>query len=85
MAPAATDPVTAIDMALVWALATSTCPTVGALVMKGRDPSQASGPADFRTRPIETSRNARTTVGSKCVPAHARSSARAACGDIARL
>jgi hypothetical protein len=83
--PTATAPMTLTEIAAVRIAATPTCVSVGTLLRKGSDPSQASGPATTRTRPIETSRNARTTAGSKCVPAHASSSARAAWGVIAGL
>jgi hypothetical protein len=83
--PIATAPTTLTEIAAVRTAATPTCVSVGTLLRKGSDPSHASGPATTRTRPIDTSRNARTTAGSKCVPAHASSSALAAWGVIAGL
>jgi hypothetical protein len=83
--PTATAPAKLIETAAVRTAATPTCASVGTLPMNGSDPSQATGPAAARSRPMETSRNARTTVGSKWVPAQARSSARAAWGDMAGL
>ena len=44
-----------------------------------------TGPAARRTRPIERLRNARTTSGSKWVPAHRASSARASSGETGSL
>ncbi len=55
------------------------CPT------NGSEPSHANGPASGRSRPMETSRKARTTLGSNWVPAQAANSARAALGLIDAL
>jgi hypothetical protein len=76
--PTATAPAKLIETAAVRTAAMPTWASVGTLPMKGSDPSHATGPATTRTRPIDTSRNARTTIGSKCVPAQAKSSALAA-------
>ncbi len=78
VAPTATAPAKLIETAAVRTAATPTCASVGTLPTKGSELIHATGPATTRTRPIETSKNARTTVGSKCVPAQANSSARAA-------
>jgi hypothetical protein len=66
------------------AIVTMDCPRRGTLLTKGSDPSDARGPATGRRRPIDTSRKARTTRGSKCEPAHAASSWRALSGLTGR-
>jgi hypothetical protein len=63
--PTATAPAKLIEKAAVRTAATPTCASVGTFPMNGSDPIQATGPAAARSRPMETSRNARTTVGSK--------------------
>jgi hypothetical protein len=63
--PTATAPAKLIEKAAVRTAATPTCASVGTFPMNGNDPIQATGPAAARSRPMETSRNARTTVGSK--------------------
>jgi hypothetical protein len=47
--------------------------------------SQASGPSSRRNRPIPMFRNARTTVGSKCVPEQRAISRRASSAEMAGL
>jgi hypothetical protein len=50
-----------------------------------RSPRIDNGPPSRRSRPIDISRNALTITGSKCVPAQAASSVRAASAVIAVL
>jgi hypothetical protein len=84
-APAVTAPATKTEVAATLPSADATWPSWGTLSTNGSEPSQASGPVMGRSRPIETSRKARTTWGSNCEPAHAASSLRAASGLMARL
>src|ERR1019366_8024137 len=77
-APAVTAPATVTVAAAARPIVATACPIWGKLPTKGSEPSQANGPATGRIRPMEISRKARTTLGSKCEPAQAASSFRAA-------
>ena len=84
-APAATDPVISTVAAPARPSAAAAWPTRGTLLTNGSDPAQLNGPATALSRPMDTSRKALTTFGSKWLPAQSASSRRAAWGVIARL